>query len=70
MQTIGRTVPATFLAASRQGLFFIPLVWILSHLWGILGIQMTQAVADLLTLLCAIPLQSRILRELSSSEAE
>ena len=68
MQTIGRTVPATFLAISRQGLFFIPLVWILSHFFGVLGIQVTQAVADLLTLSCAIPLQIKVLRNLSNTE--
>ena len=66
MQTIGRTLPATFLSVSRQGLFFIPLVWILSHFWGVLGIQMTQAVADILTLLFAIPLQTKVLRELAT----
>lgn len=68
MQTIGRTVPATFLATARQGLFFIPLVWLLSHAWGVLGIQMTQAVADLLTLCCAIPLQIKVLREMSTPQ--
>ena len=65
LQTINRTVPATFLAMARQGIFFIPLVWILSHAFGTLGIQMTQAVSDLLTLACAIPIQIRVLRELS-----
>ena len=29
-QTMGLTVPATFMAVSRQGLFFIPIVWILA----------------------------------------
>ena len=65
LQTIGRTVPATFLAMARQGIFFIPLVWILSSTLGLLGIQMTQMVADLLTLACAIPIQLKVLRELS-----
>lgn len=65
LQTIGRTVPATFLAMARQGIFFIPLVWILSSAFGMTGIQMTQASADLLTLLCAIPIQCKVLKELS-----
>ena len=65
LQTIGRTVPATFLAMARQGIFFIPLVWILSAALGLLGIQMTQMVADILTLICSIPIQLKILRELS-----
>ena len=66
LQTIGRTVPATFLAMARQGVFFIPLVWLLSAALGLTGIQMTQAVADMLTLLCAIPIQMKALRDLSN----
>ena len=66
LQTTGKAVPATFLAVARQGLFFIPLVLILSTLLGMPGIQMTQAIADLLTLLCTIPIQRKYLRELSA----
>ena len=65
LQTIGRTVPATFLAMARQGVFFIPLVLILSSTLGLLGIQMTQMVSDLLTLTCAVPIQLKVLREMS-----
>ena len=68
LQTIGRTVPATFLAMARQGIFFIPLVWILSSTLGLLGIQMTQMVSDLLTLACAIPIQLHALRTLDQQD--
>ena len=61
-QSIGRTAPATFLSVARQGLFFIPLVLILSSVWGMLGVQMTQTWADALTLLCAIPIQFYVLK--------
>lgn len=64
MQSIGRTVPATFLAVARQGLFFIPAVLILSSLFGLGGIQMSQMVADIVTLVCAIPMQLYVLRNL------
>jgi putative MATE family efflux protein len=67
-QSMGRTVPATFLSVARQGLFFIPLVWILSAAFDMTGIQMTQAAADLLTLLCTIPIQRKYLRELTAAE--
>ena len=69
LQTIGRTAPATFLAMARQGIFFIPLVWLLSHLLGLTGIQMAQMVSDALTLACAIPIQIKVLRELSAPSA-
>ncbi len=62
MQSTGRTVPATFLAVARQGLFFIPMVLTLPLLLGVTGIQMAQSAADLLTFLCAVPLQIHILR--------
>lgn len=63
-QSIGRTVPATFLATARQGVFLIPAVWILFAAFGLQGIQMAQAVSDLLTLLCAIPIHIHVMRTL------
>ena len=65
-QVIGRTVPATFLATARQGLFFIPAVLILSGLIGVTGIQLAQPIADIGTLLCAIPIQLKILKEMEN----
>ena len=61
-QSMGRTVPATFLSVARQGFFFIPLVLTLSAIWGVLGIQMTQATADILTFLFAIPIHIHVLK--------
>ena len=61
-QSIGRTAPATFLSAARQGIFFIPAILILSSTMGLLGIQMAQAVSDLLTLLFAIPIHIRVMK--------
>ncbi len=63
-QSIGRTVPATFLAVARQGLFFIPMVLILPVTIGLLGMQMAQSAADVLTFLCALPIQMRVLKTL------
>ena len=68
LQTIGKAAPATFLAIARQGMFFIPLVWILSTAFGMRGIQMTQTAADLLTLLFTVPIQWKYLRELTAAE--
>ena len=69
LQTIGRTVPATFVAMARQGIFFIPLVWILSlSPLGLLGIQMSQSVSDLLTLAAAVPIQLYVLRQMSQMQ--
>lgn len=61
LQTTGDTVPATLLAMARQGIFFIPSVILLPHFLGLLGILMSQPVADVLSLALAIPLQLRAL---------
>ena len=61
-QSIGRTVPATFLAAARQGIFLIPAVLLLPMLFNELGLQMAQAIADGLTLLASIPIQIYVLK--------
>ncbi len=61
-QSIGRTAPATFLSAARQGIFFIPAILILSSTMGLLGIQMAQAVSDFLTLLFAIPIHIHVMK--------
>ena len=64
LQTIGKTGPATFMAMARQGIFFIPLVYLLAHCLGLVGVQMTQSVSDCLAFLCAIPLSIKALREM------
>ena len=66
MQSIGRTVPATFLAVARQGLFFIPIILILPLFLDALGIQMAQSAADLLTFFCAIPIQLKVLKSFTT----
>lgn len=64
LQTIGRAVRATGLAMCRQGLAFLPFILTLPRLWGVLGIQLSQPIADVLTFLVALPLGLSILREL------
>ena len=69
LQTIGKTAGATLIAMSRQGIFFIPLVYVLSRSLGLLGVEMTQSAADGLTLLCTVPIQLRALREMDALES-
>lgn len=60
-QTIGRTVPASVLAASRQGIFFLPAVLILPFFCGIFGVQCAQAVADVAAFVLALILNRKLL---------
>ena len=70
MQSIGRTVPATFLAVARQGLFFIPMVLFLPPILDALGLQMAQSAADLLTFVCALPIQFSVLRSFTEDKPQ
>ena len=65
-QTIGKMFRASFLAMSRQGLFFIPLVLLLPAFFKLEGVMFAQPAADLISLLAAIPLTLRLLRELKT----
>ena len=67
-QSIGRTAPATFLSVARQGLFFIPAVLLLPLILEATGLQMAQSVADVLTVLCAIPIHLGVLRSLPKTD--
>ena len=64
MQTMGKVVRASILGIARQGIFLIPVVLILPHMIGILGIQLAQPIADIISFLLALPLQLRLLWEM------
>ena len=66
MQTIGKSVRASFLAMARQGLFFVPAVLILPRVLGLFGLQISQAVADVITFCASIPLQLSVFREMDA----
>ena len=54
-QTTRKTLIATVLSMGRQGIFFVPTIMILPLFIGFQGIEMTQAIADALTFLLALP---------------
>lgn len=56
MQTIRMPWQANLLAASRNGLFFIPLILLLPHFFGLLGVEMCQAWSDFLSFAIAVPI--------------
>lgn len=68
LQNICRTLPATILAMSRQGIFFIPAIIIVPRLFGIHGLEATMAIADFCTFILALPFAINILKELSAKE--
>lgn len=70
LQNIGATLGASILAIARQGLYFIPLVLILPHFIGLLGVQCAQPIADVLTLITAIPLGLATVRNIARLQAQ
>ncbi len=70
LQTLGLAGKATLLALSRQGLFLLPILFLLTPRLGILGIQIAQPLADFFTLLLAIPLGVATLNNLAKGKKE
>lgn len=68
LQNLRKTIPATILSMCRQGIFFIPTLYVAPLLLGLQGIEMTQAIADVLTFTLAIPMSVRIYKELTKEE--
>lgn len=64
MQTINLPLRANLLAAARRGLFFIPLILLLPRFYGLLGVQMCQAVSDVLSFLLAIPIMYTVFKDI------
>lgn len=70
LQTIGKTVKASLLAMSRQFLFFVPVILTLPGFLGILGVQLSQPIADFCSFLLAVPLSISVLREMSHEQGQ
>lgn len=68
MQTIRKPLRANILAAARQGLFFIPLIVVLPHFFGLFGVEVCQAVSDLLSFCLSVPIVWTGFREMKAEE--
>ena len=67
LQNIRRTIPAVIMASARHGIFFLPAMFVGHWLLGLQGLEMAQAVADLISFLLAIPLALKALRDLDAT---
>ena len=63
-QALGRAINATILNLSRQVISLIPCVVILSHFFGVEGLAVAQAAADVVSTLIALPLTVHLLRQI------
>jgi len=64
MQSIGKPVHATWISLSRQIIFFIPAQFILSAVFGLMGVLWATPIADTLAFTLALILTIRECRRL------
>ena len=67
-QTINKVWQASVLAVARQGLFFIPAVLALPHIWGELGVQLAQPVSDVCAFALTVPRGLGVLRDMDRQQ--
>lgn len=65
---LGKPGGAIILGITRQGLCFIPVIFILSSIFGVQGVAVAQASSDLISFLITIPFAVSITRQVSRQE--
>ena len=66
LQAMGAATPALFISMSRQGIIFIPALFILQAIIGMTGLVWAQPVADILSLLVAAALFVKTMKKQSA----
>ncbi|MBR2742278.1 MAG: MATE family efflux transporter [Clostridia bacterium] len=69
-QAMGRAIPSLLLSVARQGLFFLPTLFIANKIWGLDGIIYTQPVTDLLTMAVAAVMFFTMMHNINKKAAE
>ena len=63
-QAAGRKIASSFLAAVRQGVFYIPLLLVLARFWGESGLWLAAAASDVLTFVLSVPFSVYFIRKM------
>ena len=66
---LGNAKGALALSTSRQGTCFIPILYPLAFFFGAYGIACVQAIADILTLVLAVPILKNTRKAVNAAEA-
>lgn len=64
LQNIRKVVPASIVAMARQGIVFLPALFLLVHGWGLTGLELTQPISDFITFVISVPFGIKALKEL------
>lgn len=67
-QSVGKSWRATIMSAMRQGIFFIPLIFILPAMFELWGVVTTQAAADVLTAFACAPFLFQFYKKLENEK--
>ncbi len=67
-QAVGQSAKAAFLASCRQGVFFLPLILFLPGMFGIIGLEASQPIADAASFLICIPFMHKFIHSLSGAK--
>ena len=67
---LGNAKGALALSTARQGTCFIPILYPLAFLFGAYGIASVQAIADILTLVLAVPIIRGIKKKIAAAQKE
>lgn len=70
LQTIGLALKASIVSSARQGIFFIPLIFIMPYFLGLLGVQLCQMTADIFTFILSLFLGKSVLKDLKETEGQ
>lgn len=65
-QSIGYSYRATLLSMARQGIFFIPIVFIFANVYGLLGLQIAQPVAEVLAVAFSLYILKSVINDLTN----
>lgn len=67
-QGLGRSWIATILSTARQGFFFLPIILVFPRFFGLFGVQIAQALADICTFFLCLPFIYKFLKELEAKK--
>jgi Na+-driven multidrug efflux pump len=67
---LGNAKGALALSTSRQGTCFLPILYPLAWIFGAYGIACVQAIADILSLVLAIPIMGKTRRAVDQAEQD
>ena len=70
LQSIGKGLKASIVSSARQGIFFLPLIAILPHFFGLTGVEACQVVSDVCAFALSIPIGISVIREMKAADAE